>query len=509
MSTTSHCESTGGIGQSAISGESRQQRYASFCYIYWLPNKHGSCNRPCTASIHTLDDYSLLHVFYLYRPFLRDSDGSADWRYKGRWWYALAHVNRRWRNIILGSASYLGLSLLCTYGTPVADMLAHSPPLPLVVGYFMYLRNLSTEDEEGIILALKHRDRVRRVRFGNAVKQKLFLAMDEEYPILEYLYITRADEDNSTILRFPETLQAPHLRFLSLRGFAFPIGSRLLTTATGLVTLHLVMVHPSTYFHSNTLIQWISLMPHLETLIIYFKSSIPNRDVERQLTHAPNIAPITLPNLRHINFRGVNSYLEELVHQITTPHLEELRINFFNQLTFSVPRLLQFIDAAENLRFGNAELNFSDKFVEAGAYLLGQTGVFPFLIRVICCHLDWQVSSATQISNSLSQMFSAVERLGLQHEVHSESSEEHNEVDRTEWRKLLRPFSNVKTLRIKKELVKDISRSLELEDGELPLELLPELQELRTFGSGDTGDAFTSFIDARRNAGRPVTLIHE
>jgi hypothetical protein len=46
-----------------------------------------------------------------------------------------------------------------------------------------------------------------------------------------------------------------------------------------------------------------------------------------------------------------------------------------------------------------------------------------------------------------------------------------------------------------------------LEDGELPLELLPELQELRYFGSRDTGDAFTSFIDARQNAGRPVTLV--
>jgi hypothetical protein len=98
-------------------------------------------------------------------------------------------------------------------------------------------------------------------------------------------------------------------------------------------------------------------------------------------------------------------------------------------------------------------------------------------IVVDCCHLDWQVSSMAQISNSLSQMFSAVEHLTLEHEVHSQSSEEHNEVDRTEWRKLLRPFSNVKTLRIENGLVKDLSRCLELEDGELPLELLPELQE--------------------------------
>ena len=67
----------------------------------------------------------------------------------------------------------------------------------------------------------------------------------------------------------------------------------------------------------------------------------------------------------------------------------------------------------------------------------------------------------------------------------------------------------MKTLRIDNGLVEQLSRCLELEDGELPLELLPELQELTYSGSGNTGDAFTSFINARQNAGRPVTLVLE
>jgi hypothetical protein len=113
----------------------------------------------------------------------------------------------------------------------------------------------------------------------------------------------------------------------------------------------------------------------------------------------------------------------------------------------------------------------------------------------------------TQICNALSQAFSAVERLTLGHEVQSQSSEEHNDVDRIEWRNLLRSFSNVKTLRIVDGLVEELSHCLRLEDGELPLELLPELQELRYFGSRDACDAFTSFIDARHNSGRPVTLV--
>ena len=446
-------------------------------------------------------------MFYLSRPFYRDEHSPTDWIYNGRWWYALVHVCRRWRNIILGSATYLGLSLLCTYGTPVAEMLAHSPPLPLVVSYFTKGRYPTTEDEEGIILALKQRDRVRRVRFNNAVMQKLIVAMDEEYPILEYLCITRRIEDHSTDLKFPETLQAPNLRNLSLTGFTLPIGSRLLTTAVGLVKLHLATVHPSTYFHLNTLIQWISLMPHLETLMIFFKFSIPNRDVERRLVHAPNIAPITLPNLHRIGFRGVSSYLEELVHRITTPRLEKLTIEFFNQLSYSVPRLLQFIETSENLRFGKAVLTFSEKSVGAAVYPHGDTKTHALSILVGCCHLDWQASSMAQIFTSLSQMFSTVDYLVLNHRVHNESSEEHNEVDRTEWCKLLRPFSNVKTLQVQRELFKDLSHCLQLEDGELPFELLPELQELTCVGSRNTDDAFSSFIDTRRNAGRPVTLV--
>ena len=380
-------------------------------------------------------------------------------------------------------------------------MLAHSPSLTLVIDF---MGDIAAEDEEGAILALKHRDRVRRVRLQTCVTslQKLIGAMDAEYPILEYLIIELMTEDNSAI--FPETLQAPRLSHLALIGFALPMGSRLLPTAVALVTLYLFISHPSTYFHPNTLLQWISAMPQLKTLAIYFEFS-PNRDVERRLTHTPIIAPVTLPNLHHFRFRGVSTYLETLVHRITTPRLKMLEIDFFNQLTFSVPCLLQFINSAENLRFDIARFMFYMTRVHVDFYSLGKAEAY-FGLTVNCWHLDWQVFSAAQMSNSLSQI-SAVERLTLQHEEHLQSSEEHNEIHRTEWRKFLRPFRNVKTLWINKGLVDDqFLPCLESEDGELPLEVLPELQEL-TYSGTRSGEAFTPFINARQNAGRPVTLI--
>ena len=480
-----------------------------------------------TASIHILDDDSLLNVFLLYRPFILGEDedederlwgGSRGWEL-GRWWYRLSHVCQRWRRVILGSPSYLRISLVCAIGTPVANMLAHSPSLPLDIDYFDQ-NGIATEDEEGAILALKQYSRVRRVRFiiHATSLQKLIVAMDDEYPILDYLVISHPDEDKSSISQLPETLEAPNLRHLYLRGFALPMGSRLLAAAVGLVTLCLDMVHLSTYFHPNILLRWLSSMPQLEMLMIHFQFPVPSRNLERQLTHTPIVTHITLPNLRHFLFRGVGTYLETLVHRITgtTPRLERLQVFFFNQLTYSVTRLLQFMNATDDLTFKSAKFMFSDKELYVDLYPLEpdvelypheEAEMYTLSVAVECWHLDWQVFAAAQIFNSLSPLFSAVEHLTLEHLEHSRSSEEHNEADRTEWRQLLGSFRNAKTLWIDEGLFEELSRCLELDDGVLPLELLPELQELTYSGSGNTGDAFTSFIDARQDAGRPVTLV--
>ena len=476
------------------------------------------CSSPLTASIHILDDDSLLNMFYLYQPFLLGEDddneydrligGNEGWD-RGRWWYKLAHVCQRWRNVVLGSAAFLGVSLVCTSGTPVADMLAHSPPLPLLIDYQLDGdNNLNAEDEEGAILALGKYNRVRRVRLNMPPTslQKFITAMDEEYSILEHLIIGHEIEDKTTILTFPETLQAPRLRHLTLIGFALPIGSRLLMTAVGLVTLCLVMDNPSTYFHPNTLLQWLSFMPHLETILIRFLFPDRSRHVERQFPHTAITTPVTLPNLRHFWFRGVTAYLEALLYRISAPHLEKLEPEFFNQLTFSVPRLLHFVGTTENLRFKSATFRFSDEMVDVEVYPHEDAEIYALHIIVNCCHLDWQVSSAAQIFSALSPVFSAVEHLTFEHSEHYRSSEEHNEVDCTEWRKLFSSFRNVKTLRVAEGLVKELTRCLPLDDRELPLEMLPELQELTYSGSGNTSDAFTPFINARQNTSRPLTL---
>ena len=107
-------------------------------------------------------------------------------------------------------------------------MLAHSPPLPLLIDYTFYAyrnEDITLKDKEGAIVALMQRGRVRRIRIWMPVTglQKLTVAMDDEYPILGHLIIMRIPlvDDRSPISTFPETFQGPHLRHLALQALPF------------------------------------------------------------------------------------------------------------------------------------------------------------------------------------------------------------------------------------------------------------------------------------------------
>jgi hypothetical protein len=258
-----------------------------------------------------------------------------------RWWCKLVQVCQRWRYLILCSASYLHLALLCTHGTPVAEMLLHSPPLPLVIDHDDINNDLSADDEEGIMLALQNRDRVRRIclRIPVPSLQKLVMAIDGEFPTLEFLNIEPPAKHNAR-LSLPPTFEAPQLRHLWLDFFTSPIESSFLTNVVGLVTLILPCIQASTYVQPDLFLHTISLLPHLEQLEIGFRSAIPNSEIESQQSHIPITIQVTLPNLRRFKFRGNCGYLETLLPHMTTPLLRAFSVDFFNQLSFSVPRLL-------------------------------------------------------------------------------------------------------------------------------------------------------------------------
>jgi hypothetical protein len=444
----------------------------------------------------------LLNIFHLYGladpdEYDTETELVVSWQ-RQRWWYNLAQVCRQWRNIILESPSRLDLHLFCANGVPVADMLAHSPPLPLTIYYHTH-REITAEDESGILLALSHRDRVRRIYFSKLPNVGKFVTvMDDQFPILERLYI-----DSQTEVVLPVTFQFPNLHHLRLWTASLPLRSPLLTTAAGLVLLELRFIPPSAYFPPSYLRTRLSLMLQLETFLITFQSPIPSRDVERQPHQTPEMT--TLPNLRCFGFGGTATYLERLVAHISAPSLNKLHVGLFNQLSFTFPRLLQFMQTSENLRFTTVQVSFSALAVSL--YAVPWSWDTPLRLEISCRHLDWQVASAAELFGTLSPVLSVVEQVTFGYEEQDQSLESHNNVDQRQWRELLRPFTNAKTIHVQDELVHNILHPLLSDDGEPPLELLPNLEEVGYDSVGlDGRDALNAFVNARRVAGHPVSL---
>ena len=74
---------------------------------------------------------------------------------------------------------------------PVADVLAHLPPLALIIDHVCSNFDVSEDDdsEEGPLLALKQCDRTRRAHLQIVVPnlQKLIMVVNEEFLALEHL----------------------------------------------------------------------------------------------------------------------------------------------------------------------------------------------------------------------------------------------------------------------------------------------------------------------------------
>jgi hypothetical protein len=305
-------------------------------------------------------------------------------------------------------------------------------------------------------------------------------------------------------MNLPKTFRAPHLRHLLLTSFDIPIGSPLLTTTGSIVTLSLNLIPHSAYFDPNALLQQVSLMPQLEILGIYFDYHFPGY-IEKQLLRTPIMTRITLPNLRWLGFKGASADLEALLPHVALPLLEKLQVYFFDQLTYSISHLRQFMSTAENLWHNIITLAFHPQCVEVMAY--PHEGARMYTLSMSLGGRSWQVRSAIRGFHTLRTVFSTVEHLSLKYDRRIESPRR-IEPDRTQWRELLGLFVNVKTLFVDGRLVRQLSHALQPSTQESPTELLPELQELSCPVMASSDNAFIPFIDARQKAGIPVTIIN-
>ena len=438
--------------------------------LQFTSNKKGDRITPVTVG--ELNDDVLLNIFDWYRLYNTTSDDDQGWNLE-RWWYKPIHVCRKWRHLILTSPTRLDLHLVCTYGIPVEDMLSHSPPLPLIIYYPAIPGKLSAADEEGAIFALHQPDRVRRIHFAApiAVLCNLFKAMDCEFSVLDRLSLRLLTESRAG-LGLPKKLLAPLLRHLTLSNISLPVQSQLLRQAEGLMTLRLWNLPASLEFHPAHLVAQLPGMSRLEVLMVQFYTPIPQRRFESPAQPTP----ITLPSLKALAFRGGSTYLEGILARINAPLLSSLNVEFFNQLTFNLSRLLHFVRTSVTFRFRSAEMHVDKEFVSV--YVDSHPeGTYLFHLQVKCKPLGWQASCAAQICHTLGPFLARVESLTLG--FHKDGSTPwQDEIDVEKWHGLLRTFAGLKSLQLTGGLVRDLIRSLQLNEGVLPSHLLPELREL-------------------------------
>ena len=175
---------------------------------------------------------------------------------------------------------------------------------------------------------------------------------------------------------------------------------------------------------------------------------------------------------------------------------------FLTPLRFRFSCLLQFMSAAENLRFGSAKFRFNDRTVDAWVYPRKGATMYSLYMQFDSPFLSEQVLDTAEIFGALRTVFSAVEHLDLESECHVVSLRYP-----TLWRDLLGSFGGAKSLVVGHRLAGEISRSFRLDEGESPTVFLPKLKEISYPATcGEAGDAFIAFADARRIAGYPVTL---
>jgi F-box-like len=165
------------------------------------------------VTIGTLPDDVLLDIF----DFCRKAENPYLWPPWPPWpaqaWRTLTHVCQRWRYVVFASPNRLNLVLLCTERTHVREMLNLWPPLPIE------LRSEFSGGEDKVVAALKHHDRVRRIRLVRRppVLERFAAVMQEPFPELSFLQLISYDEYDKTPAALPDTFlggSAPRLRKL-------------------------------------------------------------------------------------------------------------------------------------------------------------------------------------------------------------------------------------------------------------------------------------------------------
>ena len=444
-----------------------------------------------TTTINQLSDDVFLEIF---RFLASDSE-----------WQRLVHVCQRWRRLIFSSPLGLGLTILCTYGTPVKKNLGHWPPFPIIVDYFTWSGTGSPPNyEDDVAAALEHPDRVRVIKLAVTSSMMGIVASVMQEPFLGLEVLWLSSKDRSLPVLPDEFLSgSAHLQQIHLVGISFPALPTLLSSASDLVDLQLKDIPQGGYISPESMVTGLAALTRLDTLCIWFRS--PTSRPPFQLTYSPSSTRAVLPSLIALNFRGCSEYLEHLLARIDAPRLHSFETTYFNQLDFRVPQLSQFIHRTGNLdlahsRHAQVRIRISNLYIELD-FEAEKHSLSRLTLCISCKWLDWQVSLLAQILGQSPAMVSNVDDL-LIDEVDLQLDQ--GWINDADWLELLLPFTSVTTLHGSRRFAGRIALALDCVSEEMVKEVLPALAFLLL--EDQPMSSVEQFSTGRQLSGHPITF---
>ena len=423
-------------------------------------------------------------------------------------WFKLAHVCQTWRQIIFASPRSLCLRLHCTYGTPVVKNLDLWPPLPLVVNYggFPTLPPPSPEDEDNIMAALEHSDRVCSISLtvSRSLLKKLS-TISKPFSELEVLVLLSQGKVQLTL---PSVFWWGYrLRTLHSSRIPFPSLPQLLFPSQDLVDLQLQEIPSEGYFSPEAFADSLCGMTQLETLSLHFLSFPPRRNYLSLPPQPEN--RILLPALTYFKYRGISKYLDTLVARINAPHLGYLEITFFSQPTLDTSQLGRFINRIETWTSPlQADIVPSERAILVTITESGEEALTRLRLQISCEQLDWQLSSISQICDHFSSFLLSVEDLRIKTAGPPSLS---GDMDDEQWLRLIRAFDGVKDFySAADEIGTDVMRALHSPD-EGNKTVLPALRNLCVSSIPKLGplrDLVELFVAQRRRSSQYVNLFY-
>ncbi|KAH9013158.1 hypothetical protein EDB83DRAFT_2680383 [Lactarius deliciosus] len=401
-----------------------------------------------------------------------------------RVWQGLVRVCQRWRRIIYASPRYFDLHLYCSNlsGLRFKD-LSLWPEFPLIVQYYIEC------DEDDLIAALEHPDRVRRIvlHMSSEEVSDTIRAMEVPFPVLTHLELTGHKEEvrPKDMLYLSDRFlggSAPCLQHLSLESAALGDLPKLLLSARDLVSLRLEDFPPWGCISPEEIVGGLAGLTRLRTLSIRF--TFP---YERWSSPMPPQPCAVLPALTEFEFRGGSKYLDELMGQIDTPRVEDVKIEY-SELDVQAPQFSEFIKRSQ---FRHARVDFStyDPDIKLDRPQ-GECHQAHFSLMISESGL--REYTGAHVFGQLVPMLSNVAHLSVLGEDNMD-----------EVLPFLRLFPAVEAMDVDRNAAGYIASALEDIAEDMVTEVFPALELLLL---DDDDDKLEGFLSLRRLSGRPVTI---